>query len=518
MKKLSIYIAAMLMVGLTSCSKGDFFVSGTQTNEQESVLKSTDITYDAVQLNSINLGQLIVEDKPIALGTVTVTEGAMPKNTVLVSKIDIAKAADFSDAVTVEGESMEEVTDVSILPSKLHSAYINNFTQDPNPTTIYMRFRLFTITDGTSEAIVGEPGNNYYGNFTIAFTPYDEKGLYISTGYYALVMGLDGKWTETKFAHSDIDVYDDPVFTVTIDAIKNAASVRQDTKFLVVAEEDLEAFKAGDTSVAFGKGEGDNIVKGGPAFVGPASDGAAKYDITLNMEIPAIGIEPVIIYHCYYLLTNSVFNMKIEAPEEYRCYMFYKTSETTFTYTTFWPNNVNGTSQFNVKVWEREAMLANATSNSWGFNGGSKDARVESGDFKKAGGWLGPVTEGWYTFTITMDEENNIHKYQWTAVQETEKYNQISIVGANGEKDLTQCKVAPHNWYLLDYEVTAETKVKFRANHTDTKVWGGDGSQPISQTVYTLPAGSQEITVPAGTYDIFLNDITGNWTILKTNK
>ena len=196
--------------------------------------------------------------------------------------------------------------------------------------------------------------------------------------------------------------------------------------------------------------------------------------------------------------------------------MFYKTSETTFTYTTFWANNTNGSSQFNVKVWEREAMLANATPNSWGFNGGSKDERLVSGDFKKAGGWLGPVTEGWYTFTITMDEENNIHKYQWTAVQETEKYNQISIVGANGEKDLTQCKVAPHNWYLLDYEVTAETKVKFRANHADTKVWGGDGSQPITPVVYTLPTGDKEITVLAGTYDIFLNDITGNWTILKT--
>ena len=102
------------------------------------------------------------------------------------------------------------------------------------------------------------------------------------------------------------------------------------------------------------------------------------------------------------------------------------------------------------------------------------------------------------------------------AVQETEKYNKISIVGANGEKDLTQCKVAPHNWYLLDYEVTAETKVKFRANPADTKVWGGDGSQPITPVVYTLPTGDKEITVPAGTYDIFLNDITGNWTILKT--
>ena len=77
------------MVGLTSCSKEDFFSSGTQTNEQERVLKSTDLNYNAVQLNSINLGQLIADDKPIVLGSFTVKEGAMPKNTILLSKIDI---------------------------------------------------------------------------------------------------------------------------------------------------------------------------------------------------------------------------------------------------------------------------------------------------------------------------------------------------------------------------------------------------------------------------------------------
>jgi hypothetical protein len=33
--------------------------------------------------------------------------------------------------------------------------------------------------------------------------------------------------------------------------------------------------------------------------------------------------------------------------------------------------------------------------------------------------------------------------------------------------------------------------------------------------VYTLPKGSTDITVPAGKYDFYLNDITGDWTILK---
>ena len=520
MKKLSFYIMALVAIVFTSC--GDDYSTSTppQSNLPESALKSDAIQFAPVNIGGINLQQLIAEDKPVELGTVTVAEGQMPKNTIVKARIDISRDADYSEYATVDCESMAETDKVTVLPSELQAAYYNEFTHNPNLTDLYIRIHLYTVTDGTSEAIVGTPGENYYGNYKVLFTPVNEGDRHIANAYYAMVLGLDGKWIETKFDHEATDVYDDPVFTLSIDALKDAANVRHDTKFYVVADEDLEKFKAGDVKLGFGKGEGESLLRGGAPIVGPATDGASRYELTINMEKQTIVIEPIVIFHCYYVLTNgaAMSNMKIVAPEEYRCYMFYKTSETTFTYTTFWANNTNGSSQFNVKVWEREAMLANATSNSWGFNGGSKDERLVSGDFKKAGGWLGPVTEGWYTFTITMDEENKIHKYTWTAVQETEKYNQISIVGANGEKDLTQCKVAPHNWYLLDYEVTAETKVKFRANHADTKVWGGDGSQPINPTVYTLPAGSQEITVPAGTYDIFLNDITGNWTILKTNK
>lgn len=518
MKKLSFYIMALVAVVFTSC--GDDYSTSTppQSNLPESALKSDAIQFAPVNIGGINLQQLIAEDKPVELGTVTVAEGQMPKNTIVKARIDISRDADYSKYATVDCESMAETDKVTVLPSELQAAYYNEFTHNPNLTDLYIRIHLYTVTDGTSEAIVGTPGENYYGNYKVLFTPVNEGDRHIANAYYAMVLGLDGKWIETKFDHEATDVYDDPVFTLSIEALKDAANVRHDTKFYIVADEDLEKFKAGDVKLGFGKGEGEALLRGGAPFVGPALDGASKYNLIINMEKQTIVIEPVVIFHCYYLLTNSatMSNMKIVAPEEYRCYMFYKTSETTFTYTTFWPNNNNGSSQFNAKVWEREAMLKNATSNSWGFNGGNNDPRLESGDFKKAGGWLGPVTEGWYTFTITMDEENKIHKYTWTAVQETEKYNQISIFGTDGEKDLTQCKVAPHNWYLLDYEVTAETKVKFRANHADTKVWGGDGSQPITPVVYTLPTGDKEITVPAGTYDIFLNDITGNWTILKT--
>lgn len=523
MKKISLYMIALLTTVFAACGDDDYSAPARpQSNPQESALQSSAITFTPVNLAALDLGTLIAADAPIDLGSVAVT-GSLPANTIMGAKVDIARQADFSDVVTVEAESMAATNKVTVLPSSLQAAYYNNYTHNPNQTPLYMRIRLLTITDGTSEAIVGTPGSNFYGNYNLAFTPVNEKGIYISTGYYAVVKALDGNWKETKFSHSKQDVYDDPEFVTTIDAVKNESDVRFDTEYYIVAEEDLAKFKAGDFTVAFGKGEGEGMQKSGPAFVGPASDGAAKYNLTMNMEKQAIVIEPIVQFYCYYLYANAGANMKVEAPETSRNYMFYKTAPTTFTYTTFWPNNAGGKSVYNVKVWEREAMLTNGTTMTWGFDGKATGARKESGKFAQPGQWIGPLEEGWYTFTITMDEEKNIHNYQWTAVAApTVTYSNISIIGTiNGSSwdkdfDLTQCAKAPHNWYLLDFELTADALLKFRANHNwETKDWGGDGSQPIAQTIYTLTTGKENIAVPAGTYDIYLNDITGNWTILK---
>ena len=274
MKKISFYIMALLTAVFAACDDDYSVSTPPQSNPQESILQSSDITFNGVEVGSINLQNLIESDAPIVLGNVSVVDGAMPANTVMKARVDIAKAADFSDAYTLECESMDSSSAVSVLPSNLQAAYYNHFTHNPNQATLYLRINLFTVTDDTSEAIIGTPGSNYYGNYQVPFTPVNERGIYISKGYYAVVKGLDGKWKETKFNHSDTDVYDDPEFSVTIDALKNDADVRLDTEYMIVAEEDLAKFQAGDKSVAFGKGEGEGMLKGGPAFVGPANDGA----------------------------------------------------------------------------------------------------------------------------------------------------------------------------------------------------------------------------------------------------
>ena len=518
MKKISLYLMALLTTVFAACNEDYSTSTAPQSNPQESALQSSSITYTSAGVNTINLQArsqegIIIDDTPIKLGSVALAEN-LPANTIMKAKIDLSEAEEFTDGeyVTIDAESMANTNDVSVLPSALQAAYYNNFTHDPNEKTLYLRISLYTLTDGTSEAMVGNPQSTdfYKSNPAVAFTPVNEKGIYIAEAYYAVVKDLEGKWTiETKLDHSDEDVYDDPVFTGTIDALKNDAGVRFDTEYYIVAEEDLAAFKAGDLSLGFGKGDGEAILKGGPAFVGLATDGAAKYNLTMNMEKQAIVIEPEV--HLYYYYIYGVNQMKPAESETYRNYMFYKSGNTEFTYTTNWQNNKS------LKIWEHEDY--GKTTNAWGVKSStfSNEGKLEKGAL-----WtIGNV--GWYMLTITMDEENNIHKYKWTAIDEpTTSYTNISIIGSFGgtnwgtDVELTQCAAAPHNWCLLDYELTGENiELKFRANHDWGTNWGGDGSQPISPVVYTLPAGGENIKVPAGKYDFYLNDITGDWTILK---
>lgn len=527
MKKISLYIMAFLTVGLTACKEDIEPAATVQLTPQESILKESDVTFTPAPVTSIDLRDVKTNDTPISLGTVSVREGAMPSGMSLKAVVQVAKAADFSDAELLEAEDMVDSKEIKILPSKLHSLYIDEFTLDPNPTTLYLRTNLYTVVGEESLASIGDPRTSFFGTYALPFQPYDD-GVRISNTYYAIVQDLDGNYQEIKCTHKvtednpSTNVYDNPIFEVEFEALKDANNIRKETKYAFVAEEDLGKYKT-DASVLFGDGQNKTIVKGGPFFVSPSDDDAYKYVVTIDMKNLTIITEPVVQFYCYYLYANTGANMMPENPETSRNYMFYKTDVTTFTYTTFWPNNNNGKSVYSVKVWEREAMLKNATTKTWGFDGKATGARQESGNFAQPGQWIGPVAEGWYTFTINMDDGQKIHTYQWTEIEApTVEYNQISVIGAiNGTNwdtdfDLTQCKKAPHNWCLLDFEVTSNAELKFRANHNwDTKDWGGDGSQPVSQVNYSLPAGTKNISVPAGVYDIYLNDITGNWSILK---
>ncbi|MBQ9355818.1 MAG: DUF5115 domain-containing protein [Prevotella sp.] len=247
---------------------------------------------------------------------------------------------------------------------------------------------------------------------------------------------------------------------------------------------------------------------GDPRFGGfqtPVINGAAKWIVTLDMNKLYYKYERK--ESKYYIIGNpqgwSTTDMTA---------MFYALGGNKYTYTTNWTN------QWDLKILE--GINFNQGDATWGFCfGGINGDTSATGDltFGADTGAFGPSEQGgWYTLTIDMANM----KYEWTAIEEpTATYNFIGLCGGfnewSADVDLTQLEKAPHNWYVR-YTLTSDTELKFRANHGwDTKDWGSDGSAAIDEKIYYLPTGGSNISVPAGTYDFYLNDITGHFNIVR---
>jgi hypothetical protein len=135
--------------------------------------------------------------------------------------------------------------------------------------------------------------------------------------------------------------------------------------------------------------------------------------------------------------------------------------------------------------------------------------------FGSDAGAIGPNENGgWYTFTIDM----NAMKYSWTAIDEpSAEYTNISLIGDfNGwaaDVDLTALDKAPHNWYVRA-AIPSDGGLKFRANHDWALSWGANFDISESYGGTSTSDNGPNINVPAGTYDFYFNDITGQFAIV----
>lgn len=307
MKKLSLYIMALLSTGLVSCNQDFETIFSPQTNLPESQLQTSDVSVSSSSVSAISIADYIDADgmeTAIPIGTVTVKEGAMPANTILRAEVEFSKDADFANSIVLNANSLDGSNEISLQPGALQDAYFNDITHNPNTTDLYMRTVLYTVTDGTSEAIVGKPGENYYTERTISFTPLFK--VQISPAYY--VIGAAGGWSADgartqKFERSDADVYDDPTFSIVIDAGGD------DCWFAIGDDAALDAVNAGDWTKLLGtKGASEDLVGTMDFRYNLGGDhsfhvtGAKKIRITLDMMEYSYTIEPVNISENYYLI------------------------------------------------------------------------------------------------------------------------------------------------------------------------------------------------------------------------
>lgn len=249
------------------------------------------------------------------------------------------------------------------------------------------------------------------------------------------------------------------------------------------------------------------VYTGDPLYTGgvqtPVINGAGEWDITLDMNNLTYTVKPS---ESKYYVVGSMNGWSAD-----NCIqnMFYGKGDNHYTYTTKWG------AAWDLKFWaSKDIGDWNAC---WGAgNGdGSPSGNLTNSD---AGAFQSPTAE-YYTLEINMNDNT----YTWTRLenQNPTEYTSWSLIGDfngwGGDVDMTQLSGAPHNWYVRT-TISSTGGLKFRANHGWDVNYGttdADKDTAIGDTYHLdSQAGGQNITVPAGTYDFYLNDITGEFNIV----
>ena len=291
---------ALLSMMFVACDEDFSTEFVPQTTMPESSFPASAVTVTP-SVTSINLVDLMAAEteQPIVIGTISLS-AELPQNTILKAEVEISDDASFSKSTTIEANSLADSKEISVMPSALSDAYFNNITKNPAATTLYVRALLYTVTDGSSVAIIGKPGENYFASQSVAFTP--EFRVFIEKAYY--YVGATNGWSDSdktyKFDNGGGDVYENPVFTVTVPAPYNEEGTERVDNWFKIAPE--SAYTSGDfwNNLVGARNNGDTATEGelvGPGNVGafnqPASDGATMYRISINMLDQTYSITPI---------------------------------------------------------------------------------------------------------------------------------------------------------------------------------------------------------------------------------
>jgi hypothetical protein len=124
------------------------------------------------------------------------------------------------------------------------------------------------------------------------------------------------------------------------------------------------------------------------------------------------------------------------------------------------------------------------------------------------------VTAGYHT--ISIDTKNMAWTISDPNITSPTVYDQMGPIGGfcnwDNEPMMTMSTFDPHQWRIT-YDFTASTACKFRGNKDWANNWGGqDAEVPYGKAVFDGPGATIQ---NAGTYDIYFNDLTGHYAIIK---
>ena len=494
MKKLSLYISiALAGLFMGSCSEDFKDWADPQTNPQEDAITIPGFTATAAQ--AIDFASVTTD----SVNTFSLSSAALPEGFTLGNaRIELTPQGVENATKTTVNTDLNGKGAVADLAPVVESAY----GKRPTARTFDAQVYVNAIKDGQAVLIDA-------GKIDLVMTP---KAPFIDSNYYLVGDMTDWKLdTKLKFAHSDADVYEDPVFTIMFTTTKdnqcwkiipqgnvdagNIWEVENAPKGVVGVETDGDESMSGTLLTSTSKGEKANAGKLAKA---------GTYQMTINMMDYTYSIKQIAPE--YYL----VGALQSWSDQNMSCLM---TAETAMVqnFTTKWTGDAN------LKIWLGSDF--GKWDNAFGSASGDGVSAAE-GKLKANGGAIVcPEKNAYYTFTADFSTMT----YKWTklANQNPTEFKHVSLIGVGGKwkegDDIDLEQVAPHNWYLAKQEIPAGG-LKIRADHKwrDDGNWGfAEGQKYESKGTLITSGGSSNISVPAGTYNIYFNDITGAYAFVE---
>ena len=501
MKKLSLYVSiALAGLFMGSCSDDFTNWANPQTNPQEDAITIPGLT--ATAADAIDLAN-VSED---SVSTFTLSTAALPEG---------FKLADARVEVTPQGVEGATKTTLNAgiegraAAADLSDLVVNAYGKRPTARTFDAHVYLDAVKDGQAVLIDA-------GKINVVVTP---KAPYIASNYYLVGdMYGEGKWTLAdcvKFNHSDADVYEDPEFTLMVTTTKdnqywkiipqgnidagNPWAIQNDPKGVLGVTKNGDDAMSGTLVTSVTKDDGTTDAPNAAMIAK-----AGIYQITINMMDYTYSIKQI--SPEYYL----VGALQSWSDQNMSCLM---TAESAMvqSFTTKWTGDAN------MKIWLGSDF--GKWNNAFGSASGDGVSAAE-GKLKANGGAIVcPEKNAYYTFTADFSTMT----YKWTklANQNPTEFEYVGLIGVGGKwsdgDDIDLKQVAPHNWYLAKQEIPAGG-LKIRADHKwrDDGNWGfGEGQNYENKGTLITSGGSGNIPVPAGTYNIYFNDITGAYAFVE---
>lgn len=494
MKKLSLYISiALAGLFMGSCSEDFKDWADPQTNPQEDAITIPGFTATAAQ--AIDFASVTTD----SVNTFSLSSAALPEGFTLANaRLELTPQGVENATKTTVNTDLNGKGAVADLAPVVESAY----GKRPTARTFDAQVYVNAVKDGQAVLIDA-------GKINLVMTP---KAPFIDTNYY--LVGQMTDWsldTKFKFTHSDADVYEDPVFTImftttddnqywkiipqgNVDA-GNIWAVENNPKGVVGVETDGDDAMSGTLLTTTSKGKKANAGKIAKAGI---------YQMTINMMDYTYSIKQIAPE--YYL----VGALQSWSDQNMSCLM---TAETAMVqnFTTKWAGDAN------MKIWLGSDF--GKWDNAFGSASGD-GVNTAEGKLKAGGGAIVCPEKGAY-YTFTADFSTMTYKWTKLANQNPTEFKHVSLIGVGGKwnegDDIDLEQVAPHNWYLAKQEIPAGG-LKIRADHKwrDDGNWGfAEGQKYESKGTLITSGGSSNISVPAGTYNIYFNDITGAYAFVE---